>query len=163
MKYKSEEGIIYLQRMGNPLKIKHLFFIAGIIMLLFNSCSKNKGCTDKSSINYDPAATKNSGCVYKGSVVLWFNQASSSHMSNHGISGINIYVDRILIGALNANDYCDTTPACSQPHSITVEKDLGASSSKIFDIEVMDNIGNSIWVSKKTWISNTCSPVQISY
>jgi hypothetical protein len=146
-----------------PQKNKPFLLLACIAITLLNSCSRNKGCTDQKAINYEAGATKNCCCVFKGKAVLWFDQASSIHMGNHGIASLKLYIDKVEVGTLNATDFCSAQPVCGDAHAITYEKDLGTVSSSSYMMEAIDNGGNTIWVGNKTLISNTCQAIQINY
>ena len=75
-------------------------------MMIFSSCSKKEGCTDPSSINYDPSAEKDNGtCLYKMATPPIATSGSLTFTFAHHFAGIPVTSsDFNLFNYVNAND-----------------------------------------------------------
>jgi hypothetical protein len=144
----------------NSTIIVYLFSIA----VMFNSCKKQEGCTDKNAANYSVDAEEDDGtCTYKGSVVFWYNQATSSYLTSFPPSqSLVFYVDGTLVGSTAANVYWNSAPSCGANGSITVEKDLGFSKSRAYNYSVVDNNNLELWSGNVTIDANTCLAFQLN-
>ena len=57
---------------------KNLFALLLLVGVVLSSCSKEAtkvfGCTDPTSVNYNPSATDDNGtCEYEGNVTFWYD------------------------------------------------------------------------------------------
>jgi hypothetical protein len=145
---------------------KYMFFALIVLTLAsLQSCKKEEGCTDKSASNYSETAEKDDGsCKYKGSVVFWYNQATSNYLTSDPPSqSLVFYVDGAVVGSTAANVYWNSAPTCGTNGSITVEKDLGTSKSKSYAYRVLDNNGWELWSDNVVFEANTCFELELSY
>lgn len=60
-----------------------IFIISLVFSIIITSCKKEEpkvfGCTDPTSVNYNPSATDDNGtCEYEGNVTFWYNSNGSS-------------------------------------------------------------------------------------
>lgn len=68
---------------------KNLFALLLIIGVVLTSCSKEPvkvfGCTDPTSVNYNPSATDDNGtCQYEGNVTFWYDTNGTTATVNVG-------------------------------------------------------------------------------
>ncbi len=150
--------------------MKKVFSILGIALIsafvIFNSgCSKKEGCTDVDATNYDTEADKScSGCcTYKGTVVIWYGQATANNLVNDGSTSLTYYVDNQVVGSSSANIYFTSSPDCGQNGSITVEKDLGNLKQKSFSYKVMDDLGDIIWQGNIDFDATKCTALELTW
>ena len=144
----------------NSTIIVFLFSIA----VIFNSCKKEEGCTDKNAANYSVDAEEDDGtCTYKGSVVIWYNQATSAGLQLDLSSSLTFYVDGLIVGSTATSQYWTGGPSCGANGSITVEKDLGLVKSKSYTYQVKDDWGDVIWDGNVTIDANSCYQLQLVY
>ena len=142
------------------------FFFALIALgmtLTLASCTQKEGCTDSNAENYDRDAEKDCCCKYKGSVVFWYDQATSNKLITDGKTSLSFYVDDKLVGGHATNVYWTTGPECGTALSMTVDRDLGDLSSQVYEFTVYDNLGNLIWHNFQTWTANSCFKLQLTY
>jgi len=70
--------------------LKIAIFIIGLTFsMTITSCKKEEpkvfGCTDPTSVNYNPSATDDNGtCQYEGNVTFWYNSNGTSATVNVG-------------------------------------------------------------------------------
>ncbi len=141
-----------------------IIFFLFAIAVLFNSCKKEEGCTDKNASNYSADAEEDDGtCTYKGSVVFWYNQASSEGLQLDLSSSLSFYLDGIIVGSTATSQYWTGGPTCGANASITVEKDLGLVKSKSYPYQVKDDWGDIIWEGNVTIDANSCYQLQLVY
>jgi hypothetical protein len=147
------------------IRKSHFILSFAFMSLVAVSCSKEEGCTDSSATNFSESAEKDDGsCKYKGSVVFWYNQATSNYLTSDPPSqSLVFYVDGAVVGSTAANVYWNSAPACGTNGSITVEKDLGTSKSKSFAFKVVDNNNYEHWSNNVVIQANSCFKLQLSY
>jgi hypothetical protein len=129
------------------------------------SCRKTEGCTDKNASNYNPDADKeNNSCVYKGQLVIWWNETFRNDASTLGVTSINVYVDNSFIGAIAVStQYFAGAPECNASGTVTANIDLGTSKTKNVAVKYdlyqgTTLIGN---VSENLSVSNGCNSWQL--
>lgn len=89
------------------MKTKNLFILIVLFgAIVFSSCSKKEGCTDPSSINYDPNAEKDNGtCLYKVPTTPVATSGSLTFTFAHHFAGTTVTsADFNLFNYVNAND-----------------------------------------------------------
>ncbi len=143
--------------------MKYLFFA---LFIMLTSCYEEEtiyGCTDLSSINYNPLAEINDGtCLYTADAVIWYGQSVSAFLQSNGITSLRFYVDGNLIGSSASNVFWTGQPTCNQNGSITVFKDLESSSSGFANYSVLDQFGNSYWSGTLMFNGGRCSALQLT-
>ena len=142
--------------------MKKLLFLLIPAAFMIQSCSK--GCTDESATNYSADAKKDDGnCQYEATLTLWWEQSQSISWNQSGVTGLNVYVGEVLVG--NGNDdpgaYNVTAPDCEEAGTITVTKNLGASSSKDIAWQVKDQ--NDATLKSGSWAATggACDVVKV--
>ena len=145
-------------------KISPYILSIAIASLTLVSCKKEEGCTDKNAANYSVDAEEDDGtCTYNGSVVFWYNQATSNYLTSDPPSqSLVFYVDGVVVGSTAANVYWNSAPSCGTNGSITVEKDLGFSKSKSYNYRVVDNNNLELWSGNVSLDANTCLALQLN-
>ena len=149
--------------------MKKLFFLVLCVFLISslvtNSCKKNdkiKGCTDKDSKNYDPAAQENDGsCLYEGAVVFWYDQAASTGLITDSATSLTFYINGTIIGSTVTSIFWATAPACGQNGAITVTEDLGKVKTQAYTLSVKDQTGFEYWNATVNVVANTCIQFQL--
>ncbi len=140
------------------IRKSHFILSFAFMSLVAVSCSKEEGCTDSSATNFSESAEEDNGsCTYKGSVVFWYNQATSNYLTSDPPSqSLVFYVDGAVVGSTAASVYWNSAPTCGTNGSITVEKNLGTSKSKSYAYKVVDNNGLELWSDNVVLEANTC-------
>jgi hypothetical protein len=134
-------------------------------LAVISSCKKEKvkGCMDKDSKNYNSIAEEDDGsCAYEGSIVFWYNKATSDTLSAYGATAFTYYVDGKVVGSSAAAVYWSGAPNCNQSSSITVNKDLGGVKNKTYTYSVKDQLGIEYWTGTANFTANTCTAIQLS-
>ena len=135
-----------------PLSIILIF----TTFLLSVGCAK-KGCLDPDASNYDSEAEKDNGtCTFDGSIVFWFDLATSDSLYYSGSDYLNYFVDGELIGTDSVQYYWNSAPYCSQQYSMTANKSLGSDKVKSFDYSVVDDLGYEVWAGTVEFDANQC-------
>ena len=138
--------------------------IIGSITILTSSCSKEKGCKDPDSINYNADAEEDDGsCEYEGRVVFWFNQATADSLLADDATSLTYYVDGTIVGSSATSVYWTGAPDCGQDGSVTVTKNLGSVKNKTYTYSVKDQTGFEYWTNTVNFTANTCLATQLTW
>jgi hypothetical protein len=129
-----------------------------------NSCKKDKvkGCTDKDSQNYDPAAEKDDGsCDFQGAIVFWYSKVASDGLIGDGASALTFYLNGEIIGSSATSVYWASAPSCNETGSITVVEDLGNVKTHAYTLSVKDQTSFEYWNAVVNVDANTCTQFQL--
>jgi hypothetical protein len=151
--------------MKNVVKLIICITLVGGIAIL-NSCKKStiKGCMDPDSRNYNSKADEDDGsCAYDGSIVFWYNQATSDSLVANGSVSLTYYVDGVVVGSSATSVYWTGAPNCGQSGSVTINKDLGSNKSRTASYSVKDESGLEYWSGTLTFTANTCQATELTY
>ncbi len=130
------------------------------------SCSKELGCMDPDSKNYNPSAEKDDGsCAYEGKVIFWYGEATANGLTNDGAVSLTYYVDGKIVGSSSANVYWNgqSAPDCGQEGLITVTKDLKNVKTQSYSYSVKDQTGFEYWSGTLNFNANTCYALELSW
>ena len=119
---------------------------------------------NENSVQYNSLATKDDGtCTFEGSVVFWFDLATSDSLYYSGSDYLDYYVDGELIGTDSVQYYWNSAPDCSQQYTMTSIKNLGSDTAKSFDYSVVDDLGYQIWVGTVEFDANQCWAYKLNW
>ena len=143
-------------------KIGFILSLVSLTMLLVVSACKREGCTDPDSVNYDPQANVDDhSCQYQGSVVFWYNKATSDTLLAYDAQSLTFYVDDQVVGSYATNVYFTSQPDCKTESVVKVTKDLGSAKSKSYSYKVVDDDGYTWWQGNVNIDANTCLALQL--
>jgi hypothetical protein len=113
-----------------------LFVLLPLVLCISNACKKD-GCTSSDAENYNSEAKKDDGsCTYKGNLVMWFDANKTIEYSATGTSTLSFYLNSELVGTLALTDFLTNAPICGGAQAITVQRDLGSSSSANYSLQI---------------------------
>ena len=138
--------------------------VSGIAVL--DSCKKStiKGCKDPDSKNYNSKAEEDDGsCTYEGSMVFWYDEATSDSLVADGANALTYYVDGVVVGSSATSVYWTGSPNCGQSGSVTINKDLGSDKNRTATYSVKDETGFEYWSGTVIFTANTCAANQLTY
>jgi hypothetical protein len=145
--------------------MKNLIYISSLFLILtFIGCTKEKGCTDINSDNYNPDAEVDNGtCEYSSSYVFWYGKETSDFLINSGKTSLTYYVDDVIVGSSQSDIFwTNDGPTCGQNASITVTKNLGIAKNKSYTYKVIDQFGFTVWDGVINFTANTCTRLELS-
>jgi hypothetical protein len=146
------------------MKKLNLFIITLFSLAILTACSKEMGCTDIDSVDYDSLAEEDDGsCTYEGNAVLWYNQAAATGLVNDGATSLTYYVDGQIVGSSAASVYWTSSPDCSQNGSVTITENLGNVKTQAYTYSVRDQTGFEYWNGIINFNANTCLKLQLSF
>ena len=130
-----------------------------------SSCKKEnkvKGCTDKDSKSYNPAAQVNDGsCLYEGAVVFWYDATASAGLTADSAISLTFYLNSEIVGSTATSVYWAAAPDCGQNGSITVVEELGSVKTLTYTLSVKDQTGFEYWNTPVKVDANTCTQFQL--
>ena len=136
--------------------------VAMATFTIFTACTES-GCTDTDAINYSADATKDDGsCQFVGSVVFWYNEATSSALQNDGATLLNFNLDGEIIGTLGTTYYWNASPDCDQSGAISYIKNLGEEKIRSFSYSIKDQANVEYWSGTIELEANTCIAFQLT-
>lgn len=143
--------------------MKKLFLGLGAIALLGVTSCKKEGCMDVDAENYDADAKKSATCSYKGSAVLWNNEASTNGMMSDGVNSLVYYVGGNLVGSSSSGVYFASQPDCGGLGAVSFSVDLGEEKAKTFPYKVLDQNDAVVWSGNIEIQANTCLGLELVY
>jgi hypothetical protein len=130
----------------------------------FSSCTKEQGCTDPNSVNFNPDAEEDDGtCEYEGEIVFWYSEATADSLGADQATSLTYYVDDQIVGSSAANVFWTGAPDCGQNGTVTVSKNLGESSNLSYTYKVIDDTGFEYWNGVANFTANTCTTIELSW
>ena len=144
--------------------VKYFFMVLiSVSVFALQSC-KTEGCTDPDSVNYNVEADiDDHSCLYEGSVVFWYNEATANNLMAADAQSLTLYVDGSVIGSYATNVYFSSSPDCTAQSVVTVTKDLGSAKSKSYSYKVIDDDDYTWWEGNINVDANTCLAFELTW
>ncbi len=136
-----------------------------VIAVVFSSCSKNKGCTDKNATNFNSSATKDDGsCTYSAYIVFWYNSQTASHLASDGYTSIKCSINGSVVGTSPSNASFNSAPTCGQSGSLSITQTLVNTTSQTVNYVITDanNSSNVIWSGQLSLTAGVCTPQMLT-
>lgn len=135
-----------------------IFITSGVFL---SSCAV-EGCTDAEAENFNEDAKKDDGtCQFQGSIVFWYDKATSEALVSVNSIALAYYVDNQLIGSSAGGVYFSSAPDCGQSSTVTYVKDLGSQKTQVANYKVVDNDNYIIWEGVVNINASTCLELQL--
>jgi hypothetical protein len=144
--------------------MKKVVLVGAIALLSLASCSKEKGCTDPSSINYSASAEENdNSCAYEGNVIFYYDQSVASTLVDEGYADLTYYINNELVGSSSSSVYFpgSVAPSCDVQGLVKVKKSLGSVKTLTYTYSVKSN-GDELWSGSVAVNANTCHSIQLT-
>ena len=127
------------------------------------------GCSDPLAINYDMLyATNYSFCIYNSDVVFFEDVAAAVYFDNLGIQFLDISVEGVYVGTLQANLGFTYIPDCypADPDAVnfTLEwEETTTTSQATFTWIVRDEFGQIHYSGTETILANDCLAMELTW
>lgn len=142
--------------------MKKVVLVGAIALLSLASCSKEKGCTDPSSINYSASAEENdNSCAYEGNIIFYYDQSVATELIDSDYASLTYYINNELVGSSSSSVYYSGTPSCDVQGLVKVKKSLGSVKTLSYTYSVKSN-GDELWSGSVVVNANTCKPIQLT-
>lgn len=143
--------------------MRNLFLVLLLsITTLFFSCKKN-GCVDRDAENYCKDCKDAGGCVYKSSLVFWYDESTAKKLLAEGITGdLRYFIDQNLAGSAASNVYWTSPPNCGQDQAVTAVLE-GRVAYHNLTITIIDKNDQIVWYLINVWgKQNQCLQFQLT-
>lgn len=99
----------------------------------------------------------------EGSAIFWYGLKTANGLVADDAVSLTFYVDGQVVGSSATNVYwkASTGPDCGEEGSITVKKDLGEATNKVYTYSVMDQTGHVYWQNVVNFSKNNCESVEL--
>ena len=144
--------------------MKKVVLVGAIALLSLASCSKEKGCTDPSSINYSASAEENdNSCAYEGNVIFYYDQSVATALIDDEYTELTYYINNELVGSSSSSVYFpgSVAPSCDVQGLVKVKKSLGSVKTLTYTYSVK-SAGDELWSGSVVVNANSCKAIQLT-
>ena len=133
--------------------------------LLISSCETSRsGCTDPYAYNYESFADYDDGnCLYTSDVVFYEDVAAAIYFDILGVEWLDLSVDGIYIGTLDATLGLTYVADCFESDAIVFALDWVDASSSSFTWVIRDETGFIHYEGIEVVLPNDCLPIGLTF
>lgn len=133
--------------------------------LLISSCETSRsGCTDNYAYNYASFADYDDGsCLYTSDVVFYEDVAAAVYFDILGVEWLDLSVDGIYIGTLDATLGLTYVADCFETDAIVFALEWADASSSSFTWVIRDETGFKHYEGIEAVLPNDCLPIGLTF